>query len=117
MVVFPWGAIVASNANAARRARERREEQEKLERERKEKEQREQPFKNKIVKFFHQIEIYPIYAYKLEEVYKTEENGQINCLETVYKSVEVIKGYYVNDGWNTAEKIEKFFKNYWQIIK
>lgn len=109
MVVFPWGAIVAANMGASRRAREERE-REEAERQRKIEEERKQPFKNKVTVGF-QIYIYPVYARAFEQVNKVEEDGQINFLEKVYIPVDVIKGYYVNDGCSNAQEVEEYFRN------
>ncbi len=110
MVVFPWGAIIASNMSAARRSRERREREEEERQRRIEEEKRKQPFKNKTIIGF-QIYIYPVYARTYEEVNKTEEDGQINILEKDYIPVDIIKGYYVNDGYSNTQEVEKYFRN------
>lgn len=71
------------------------EEREKLEKE----EKRKYPFKNKIIEG-KQIEIYPHYIIKMVKEYKTEENGQINILEEIYKTKEVLESYILKDGNN-----------------
>lgn len=71
------------------------EERGKLEKE----EKRKYPFKNKIIEG-KQIEIYPHYIIKMVKEYKTEENGQINILEEIYKTKEVLESYVLKDGNN-----------------
>lgn len=99
--MFPWGCVVACTIMANKRRREReREEQEEKERQRilLEKERRVRPFKPLEGK---QVEIYPIYVYKMVKDYKIEDNGQINLLELVYKPKEIIARYELNDGKDT----------------
>lgn len=98
MVIFPWGAIVAANYAGQRLRREQKEREEREEKERQE-EERKFPFKNKVLKG-NQIEIYPYYAVKMVEDYKIEPNGQINCLEKVYKTKEIVKCYKLKEGNN-----------------
>lgn len=109
MVVFPWGAIVASNMAASRRARERREVEEAERLEREEQERRAKPFKNEVLEGF-QIYIYPVYGRDSIETLGAEENGQLNLFKKDYIPVDIIMNYYVNDGWNTALELDKFFK-------
>ena len=98
MVVFNPAPIIASMAF---RRRQQEESRLKREEERKEQERKERkfPFKNKVLKG-DQIEIYPYYAVKMVEQYKIEPNGQINCLEKVYKTKEIVKCYKLKEGNN-----------------
>lgn len=88
--MFPWSRIIASTIIANKRRIER-EEKEYYQR----KKTKEKPFRPLEGK---QVEIYPIYVYKMVKDYKTEDNGQINLLELVYKSKEIIARYELNDG-------------------
>lgn len=106
MVVFNPAPIIAS-MNLRRRLQREREIEIEKERKQKEEEQRKYPFKDKVLKG-EQIEIYPYYAVKLVEEYKTEENGQINILETVYKTKEIVQCYKMKIG----NKIEIIQENY-----
>lgn len=99
--MFPWGCIVANTMTANRRRRKKEgEKQEEKEKQRilLEKERRARPFKPLEGK---QVEIYPVYDYKMIEGYKIEDDGQINLLELVYKPKEVLTKYELNDGKNT----------------
>ena len=96
MVVFNPAPIIAS-MNLRRRLQREREIEIEKERKRKEEEKRKFPFEDKVLNG-EQIEIYPYYVVKLVEEYKTEENGQINILETVYKTKEVIQYYKMKIG-------------------
>lgn len=96
MVVFNPAPIIASLA-FARRRREQEEKQKKIEEEKQWKQPEFKPLEGT------QIEIYPYYVCDLIEEYKTEPDGQINFLETVYTTKEIIKEYRINNG----KKIEK----------
>ena len=108
MVVFNPAPIIAS-MNLRRRLQREREIEEEKERRIQKEEKRKFPFKDKVLNG-EQIEIYPYYVVKLVEEYKTEENGQINILETVYKTKEVIQCYKMKIG----NKIKIIQENYWQ---
>lgn len=98
-MVFNPAPLIIASMNFARRMRE--QEREKQLAEEKEKEQWQQPKFRPLEGT--QIEIYPYYVCDLVEQYKTEPDGQINFLEKVYITKEVIKEYRLNDG----KKIEK----------
>lgn len=91
--MFSWSCIIASTiiTNKRRIEREEKERQRIL----LEKESKEKPFRPLEGK---QLEIYPIYVYKMVKDYKIEDNGQINLLELVYKPKEIIARYELNDG-------------------
>ena len=108
MVVFNPASIIAS-MNLRRKLQREREIKEEKERKIQEEEKRKFPFKDKVLNG-EQIEIYPYYVVKLVEEYKTEENGQINILETVYKTKEVIQCYKMKIG----NKVKIIQENYWQ---
>lgn len=98
--MFNPAPIVASMLYRQRQERQRKERELKIKEEKERKikeEQRKYPFKNKVLNG-EQIEIYPQYAVKLIKQYKTEENGQINILEEVYKTKEVLQCYRIKTG-------------------
>ena len=97
-MVFNPAPLIIASMNFARRMKEQEEEKRLAEEEKKQWKQPEfKPLKGT------QIEIYPYYVCDLIEQYKTEPDGQINFLETVYITKEIIKEYRINNG----KKIEK----------
>lgn len=106
MVVFNPAPIIAS-MNLRRRLQREREIEEGKRKKNTKRRKRKFPFKDKVLNG-EQIEIYPYYVVKLVEEYKTEENGQINILETVYKTKEVIQCYKMKIG----NKIKIIQENY-----
>lgn len=97
-MVFNPAPLIIASMNFARRMRE--QEKEKQLAEEKEKQWKQPEFKPLEGT---QVEIYPYYVCDLVEQYKTEPDGQINFLETVYTTKEIIKEYRINNG----KKIEK----------
>lgn len=97
-MVFNPAPIIASMMFRQRQERERKEKELQIEEEQKIIKEREYPFKDKILNG-EQIEIYPQYAVKLVKQYKTEKDGQINILEEVYKTKEVIQCYRIKTGY------------------
>ena len=98
-MVFNPAPLVIVSMNFARRMREQEKEKQLAEEE--EKRQWKQPEFKPLEGT--QVEIYPYYVCDLIEQYKTEPDGQINFLETVYTTKEIIKEYRINNG----KKIEK----------
>lgn len=97
-MVFNPAPLIIASMNFARRMREQEKEKQLAEEEEKQWKQPEfKPLEGT------QVEIYPYYVCDLIEQYKTEPDGQINFLETVYTTKEIIKEYRINNG----KKIEK----------
>ena len=108
MVVFPWSAIVS----ACIVARHRRNSEEEEERKRVKIEEQTQikPQNFKVIENYHQIEIFPYYAYKMEECYSEGEDGQINILKKVYRPKEIIARYEIEIDYHKKINIEDFLK-------
>ena len=97
-MVFNPAPLIIASMNFARRMREQEKEKQLAEEEEKQWKQPEfKPLEGT------QVEIYPYYVCDLIKQYKTEPDGQINFLETVYTTKEIIKEYRINNG----KKIEK----------
>ena len=97
-MVFNPAPLIIASMNLARRMKEQEKEKQLAEEEEKQWKQPEfKPLEGT------QVEIYPYYVCDLIEQYKTEPDGQINFLETVYTTKEIIKEYRINNG----KKIEK----------
>ena len=99
-MVFNPAPLIIASMNFARRVREQEKEKQLAEEEEEEKQWKQPEFKPLEGT---QVEIYPYYVCDLIEQYKTEPDGQINFLETVYTTKEIIKEYRINNG----KKIEK----------
>ena len=99
-MVFNPAPLIIASMNFARRVREQEKEKQLAEEEEEGKQWKQPEFKPLEGT---QVEIYPYYVCDLIEQYKTEPDGQINFLETVYTTKEIIKEYRINNG----KKIEK----------
>ena len=103
-MVFNPAPLIIASMNFVRRMREQEKEKQLAEEEEK------RQWKQLEFKPLEgiQVEIYPYYVCDLIEEYKTEPDGQINFLETVYTTKEIIKEYRINNG----KKLKKFYKDY-----